>query len=110
MSSVRIISMSSQLQVGRYQWCPGNGARYDVLFGMVQPEVASSDMGLVESDDQATRYCLTWLSRGGSGGGTIVFSNPPDVTYLMEKMDIRLLGDAIAMLDFLAYMDIEVIR
>ena len=108
MSSVRIPSMSSQLQVGRYQWCPGNGSRYDVLFGMVQRSVSSGRMGLVESDDDADLYCLTWLKRGGSGGGTIVFSGPVSLMYLCEKMDIGP-GDGRGLLDFLAHMDIEVV-
>ena len=61
-------------------------------------------MGLTESDEDESLYCLTWLERSGSGGGTIVFSNPPDVTYLMEKMDIHRRGDATALLDFLEMM------
>ena len=110
--SARLIRRAGQIQMGRYQWCPGkdNGSRYDLLFGMVQPGVYGGQMGLTESDEDESLYCLTWLERGGSGGGTIVFSNPPDVTYLMEKMDIRLRGDATALLDFLEMMQVDVIR
>ena len=74
----RLVSQASRLQVGRYQWCPGkgNGTRYDLLFGMVQPGVYGGQMGLTESDEDESLYCLTWLERSGSGGGTIVFSNP----------------------------------
>ena len=106
----RLISQASRLQVGRYQWCPNNGSRYDLLFGLVQPGVWAVQTGLTESDEDESLYCLTWLKRNGSGGGTIVFSNPPDVTYLMEKMDIHRRGDATALLDFLEMMQVAVIR
>ena len=69
--SARLTKRAGLIQVGRYQWCPGkgNGTRYDLLFGMVQPGVYSGQMGLTESDEDESLYCLTWLKRSGSGGG-----------------------------------------
>ncbi len=106
----KYISQASRLQVGRYQYCPGNGTRYDLLFGMVQPGVDGGQMGLTESDEYESLYCLTWIKHDNNNGNTIVFSNPPSLGYLMEKMDMQHSGDATALLDFLELMQLEVIR
>ena len=72
----------------RYTFEPGNGTRYDLLFG----EVAPGD-----------GYLLVWLHRGGSGGSAFRFDGDAFVAagYLAEKMSLRYGGDALALCAFL---------
>ena len=58
----------------RYYWEPGNGSRYDLVYGPV--------------DDQ--RSMVLWLHNGGSGGSALMFDSDGYVhhTYLEEKMDV----------------------
>lgn len=74
--------------VERYDFCPGNGARYDLMYGKV-PNGG---------------YLLVWLKRGGSGGCAFRFHADSYVhsSYLAEKMDLtKWMGDAYALCAFL---------
>lgn len=69
-------TITSNTAIG-FVWEPGNGTRYDLIAGQ---------------DDTGRRF-LTWLHRGGSGGGLVAFRSPPFWTYLRDKMAGR--GDAL---------------
>ena len=71
----------------RYEYMPGNGTRYDLLFGQVP----------------GAGYLLVWLHRGGSGGSAFRFDGDAFVAagYLAEKMSLRYGGDALALCAFL---------
>ena len=60
--------------MNRYLWYPGNGSRYDLVYGQV--------------DEQ--RSMVIWLSRGGSGGTALVFTRDHFLhhTYLEDKMRV----------------------
>jgi hypothetical protein len=75
------------MNVERINWEPGNGTRYDIVY----------------AEDSGGRIYFTWLHRSSSGGGTICFrpGGYLHYTYLMEKMGIRLAGDAAGLLAFL---------
>lgn len=81
--------------VSRFEWMPGNGTRYDLLFGRT------------EYDD---RLLLVWLHRGGSGGAAFHWSGDIYLhwTYMAEKMSWHNQADVAAMLAFLADFGIEV--
>ena len=67
----------------RFDWQPGNGTRYDLIYG---------------SGDPYTQ--IAWLKRGGSGGTLMLFSDFLHYSYIMEKMDINI-ADAVGILKFL---------
>jgi len=77
-----------EVTIKRYGYEPGNGTRYDLLYG-------KAPQG----------YLLVWLHRGGSGGSAFRFSGDQFVAagYLAEKMSIpaTLGGDTDALLAFL---------
>jgi hypothetical protein len=75
------------MNVERIDWQPGNGTRYDIVY----------------AEDDKGRIHFTWLYRGGSGGSTFSFEPGGYVHhgYLMEKMDLRSMGDAAGLLAFL---------
>lgn len=104
----------------RYNFCPGNMSSYDILFGKVPGYVphpntkhgetlaASNGSG---GDRYGFGYLLVWLNKGGSGGGAFRFDedmNAPCAGYLMEKMGVKLAGDANALLAFLRTQGINV--
>ena len=66
----------------RYEWCPGNGTRYDLLYGKV-----------------GNTTFITYM-RYGSGGLTCIVPDYLHYTYLMEKTQINI-ADAAAILQFL---------
>jgi hypothetical protein len=79
------------MKLKRYDYQPGNGARYDIMYGH------NLDTG---------GALLVWLSRGGSGGSAFRFNSNGSggyiaAGYLMEKMNIALRGDALALCAFL---------
>ena len=72
----------------RYDFCPGNGSRYDIVYGKVQ------DGG----------YLLVWLRRGGSGGCAFRFDGDGYVhsSYLAEKLGLESwMADVYALCAFL---------
>ncbi|MDP6933904.1 MAG: hypothetical protein QGG40_13350 [Myxococcota bacterium] len=62
----------TDMTIERYEYCPGNGTRYCLLFG----ELAEG------------RYLLAWLMNGDSGGSCVTFGSGIEEGYLMEKMRI----------------------
>jgi len=76
----------SDYGVRAYEWCPGNGTRYDILFGQVTPNW----------------YLICWMRLGGSGGVAFRFEHGSHVhfSYIMEKMKINA-ADADGILCFL---------
>ena len=98
----------------RYNFCPGNMGSYDILFGQVPayvqcPNTQQGETIAVSPEGwpfgqgrNSGGYLLVWLHRGGSGGGAFRFDGGAvSAGYLMEKMDIKLKGDANALLGFL---------
>lgn len=90
-----------------YRFEPGNGTRYDLLFGRTQ--IVTGDDGKLWPH----LVLLVWMYNGGSGGGALRFD--PDGflhhSYLSEKMPMRyggLVGDVTALLVFLSGFGIEV--
>ena len=77
--------------IERYEYCPGNGTRYCLLFG----ELAEG------------RYLLAWLMNGDSGGSCVTFGSGIEESYLMEKMRIGNRTDANALLGFLRMMGVD---
>ena len=83
--------------IQRFEYCPGNGTRYDLLFGL------TGDKNML----------LVWLYNEGAGGfafqcsaernGTLLHYN-----YLSEKMGIKNLADIAALLSFLAQYGVSV--
>lgn len=71
----------------RTRFCPGNCTAYDIIYGTAP----------------GGGYLLVWLSRGGSGGSAFRFDDGIFIHsgYLMEKMDLRFKGDALALCAFL---------
>jgi hypothetical protein len=67
----------------RYDWQPGNGTRYDLVYGEV-----------------GSYFLITWLSKGGSAGPTMLFSDFLHYTYMQEKMEINA-NDTAGILKFL---------
>ena len=67
----------------RYEWCPGNGTRYDLVYNHV-----------------GEKTMITWLNRGGSGGTTMLFSHFLHHSYIQEKMKVNV-ADAVGILKFL---------
>ena len=79
------------MQLKRYDFQPGNGSRYDIMYG---------------HNLNTGEVLLVWLSRGGSGGSAFRFNaggnNYIAAGYLAEKMDLRnWMGDAYALCAFL---------
>ena len=74
----------------RYYWEPGNGTRYDLVFGKV-----------------GDNNILSWMRLGGSGGKTIVWDGFLHHTYIQEKMDLNE-ADAHGILSFLEIQGLEV--
>jgi len=74
----------------RYEWCPGNGTRYDLIYGHV-----------------GTKCMITWMHKGGSGGTAMLFSQFLHYTYVQEKMQINI-ADAAGILKFLEHKGHEV--
>ena len=70
----------------QYAYCPGNGARYHLVY-------SSNSRGSF----------IAWMKRGGSGGTCMQFSGFLHITYLIEKMDVGS-GDADAIIGFLRLM------
>lgn len=73
----------------RTEYCPGNGTRYDLIYGHT------------DSGD----FVLVWLHKSGTGGSAFVF-DPGDFpflhwTYFMEKTGLHK-ADAAALLSFLS--------
>jgi hypothetical protein len=67
----------------RWDWQPGNGSRYDLIYGNI-----------------GDKNFLAWMRGGGSGGRCIVWSSYLHCSYLREKLDINL-ADADGILLFL---------
>ena len=74
----------------RYEWCPGNGTRYELLYGLV-----------------GGNTYITWMRFGGGSGVTSIVPDFLHYTYLMEKMDISI-SDAVAILEFLNFNENKV--
>ncbi len=91
---------AEKMNVKRYTYQPGNGTRYDLIYGKVPASVYGTTDKLVEAQGEHTQTMLTWMKSGGSGGGTIVFDLAPCSGYLAEKMNIGT-GDAVALIRFL---------
>lgn len=73
-----------------YEWLPGNMTCYQ--------------LALTETDRGGL---LTWLDKSGMGGISFLFIDDLEfvgVEYFMEKMRLRLRGDATALLDFAIHM------
>lgn len=113
----------------RYNFCPGNMGSYDILFGQVPAYVQCPDTrqgetlavsetwtptgdGVLMNRAKGIKdggYLLVWLHRGGSGGGAFRFDGGTvSAGYLMEKMDIKLMGDVNALLAFLRTQGFDV--
>tara|TARA_R110000824_G_scaffold394343_1_gene594070 strand:+ start:323 stop:724 length:402 start_codon:yes stop_codon:yes gene_type:complete len=105
----------------RYNFCPGNMGSYDILFGQVPayvqcPNTQQGETIAVSPEGwpfgqgrNSGGYLLVWLHRGGSGGGAFRFDGGAvSAGYLMEKMDIKLKGDANALLGFLRTQGLDV--
>jgi hypothetical protein len=71
----------------RFQFVPGDGQSYDIMYGKVEGE----------------GYLLVWLSKGGSGGVAFRFSGSyVAASYLAEKMGLHPQSkDTLALLAFL---------
>lgn len=76
--------------VGRYDWQPGNGTRYDLVYGKC-----------------GDYYMVGWANRHGAGGDFMLFSHFLHYSYLMEKMNVNA-ADADGILRFLEKMGHEV--
>ena len=90
--------------ITRYNFCPGNMGSYDILYGEVpRYSTCPTSPGCSFNDSPGGGYLLVWLNKGGSGGGAFRFDDGVMACagYLMEKMGIRLVGDANALLAFL---------
>lgn len=74
----------------RYDWQPGNGTRYDLIYG----EVGNKNL-------------IGWMRQGGSGGCVMLFSAFLHYSYVMEKMQIGI-ADAVGILKFLQHQGHEV--
>jgi len=79
-------------RVQRFIYEPGNGTRYDLLFGRADEHLL-----------------LVWLHRGGSGGSALHWSgnNFLHWTYLAEKLNAGR-ADIAALLSFLSQFGIDV--
>jgi hypothetical protein len=69
------------------EFCPGNGTRYFLLCTEIDHDLV-----------------LCWFKNGDNGGSAFRITNHWGIAagYLMEKMSIRLYGDALALLVYLA--------
>lgn len=76
--------------IGRFDWQPGNGTRYDLLYGKC-----------------GDYHMIAWAGRGGSSGSFMLFSHFLHYTYLMEKMNVNS-SDADGILRFLEKMGHDV--
>ncbi len=74
----------------RYEWCPGNGTRYDLIY-----------------DQVGNKTMITWMLRGGSGGTTMLFSHFLHHSYVQEKLQVGV-ADAVGILKFLEHKGHEV--
>lgn len=74
----------------RYDWQPGNGTRYDLLYGRT-----------------GGMWLITWLKHGGSAGPAMLFDGYIHYTYLMEKLEVNI-ADATGILKFLEHQGIKV--
>lgn len=79
--------------VQRFVYEPGNGTRYDLLFG--------------RGDE---RLLLVWLTRGGSGGNAFYWTgyNLLHWTHLAKKLNTGTRADIAALLSFLSQFGIDV--
>ena len=69
---------------------PGNGTRYDIIYGNAPGY----------SEDSSDVFLLTWMLRGGSGGSTIAVNSFTHWTYVQEKMNVQE-ADAKALAEFI---------
>lgn len=67
----------------RFEWMPGNGTRYDLIY----------------SGDGSTNL-IAWMKFGGSGGRLMLFTDFLHYSYIMEKMQVNI-ADAVGILKFL---------
>ena len=74
----------------RYEWCPGNGTRYDLFY-----------------DKKGDKAFIAWMRYGGSAGICMSFSHFLHYTYVEEKMKINT-ADAVGILKFLQEMGHDV--
>tara|TARA_B100000941_G_C27968251_1_gene285037 strand:+ start:19 stop:312 length:294 start_codon:yes stop_codon:yes gene_type:complete len=74
----------------RYEWCPGNGTRYDLYY-----------------DKKVDKAFIAWMRSAGAGGVCMSFSHYLHYTYIEEKMNIGT-GDAVGILKFLETMGHDV--
>ena len=72
---------------------PGNGTRYDIIYGNVPGYANDSEV-----------FVLTWMLRGGSGGSTIAVTSFTHWTYVQEKMNVQE-ADAKALAEFINSMN-----
>lgn len=77
-------------RIGRYDWQPGNGTRYDLLYGKC-----------------GDYYMIGWANRHGAGGTFMMFSHFLHYSYLAEKMNVNE-SDADGILRFLEKMGHDV--
>lgn len=99
-----LLSLEDTKMIKRYNFCPGNMSSYDILYGKVPAySVPKPSPSTTVQSETNGEYMLAWLSNGNSGGGIIIISEGgyPDAGYLMEKMGLKFLGDANALLAFL---------
>lgn len=67
----------------RFDWQPGNGTRYDLIYG-----------------GGGEKSMIGWMRQGGSGGTVMLFTDFLHYTYMMEKLGINI-ADAVGILKFL---------
>lgn len=72
----------------RYEFCPGNGGRYDILLGL---------------DSEAGLWLLCWMLRAGSGGSCMILRAGGFLhwSYIMEKLNSNRMADIAALLAFI---------
>ena len=75
----------------RYDYQPGNGSRYDLLYGNIEG---------------TRRYAIVWLHLGGSGGTALQWEHfddepTPCPGYMARKMGINYQADAKAIAEFI---------
>ncbi len=69
----------------RFEWMPGNGTRYDLIYG-----------------GGGEKALIAWMHAGGSGGKIMMFTQFLHYSYIMEKMQVNI-ADAVGILKFLEY-------
>jgi|TARA_Y100000310_G_scaffold332554_1_gene408378 hypothetical protein len=63
----------------RTEYEPGNGTRYDLIYGMTPHRSPGPD---------SKQFMLIWMKRGGSGGVAVAVGNRVHPSYVAEKMGV----------------------